>query len=246
MTSREPDNRVHWSTLKNIGRSPAHYIEALHTKREQSAAMRFGSAVHAIVLGGGSSIAVWERERRGNEWKCFEEDNRGKLILTAKEHADVIRAAHAVMSHDGAMRLLTGRREQRIEWTRNGVECAGTPDVVGAEYLTELKTTQNAEPAWFMRHAKQMGYIGQLAWYAHAAKRDRGAIVAVESKAPFAVTVFLVSERVLEEGHKLCSKYLETFKQCEAAGTWPAYSECPIEFEATDYDLIFDNEEAAQ
>jgi PDDEXK-like domain of unknown function (DUF3799) len=243
---RELDNRVHWSTLKNIGRSPAHYIEALRSSREQSAAMRFGSAVHSIVLGGGSTIAVWERDRRGNEWKCFEEDNRGKLILTAKEHADVIRAAHAVMSHDGAMRLLTGRREQRIEWTRNGVECAGTPDVVGAEYITELKTTTNAEPNWFMRHAKQMGYVGQLAWYAHAAKRTRGAIVAVESKAPFAVTLFIASERIIEEGDKLCTKYLELFKQCEASGLWGAYSDAPVEFEATEYDLDFGEEEAAE
>jgi len=241
---RRPDGKVHWSDLKNIGRSPAHYLESLKREFVATPAMRLGTAIHTLVLGGGA-VAVFDAERRGNAWKDFQAENTNKLILTPKEHTQCLNAAHAVMAHDGAMRLLTGKRERPIAWERAGFECAGTPDVAGPDYVTELKTTTNAEPNWFMRHARGLGYTGQLAWYRNALKVPKAFCVAVEVKAPHAVTVFQLTEEALDEGDRLAVKYLEQLRVCEDSGVWQAYSDAIVQFDAMNSELIFDEEEEA-
>ena len=49
---------VHFSALKHIGRSPAHYLANLETDRD-SPAMQLGRLIHAMVLGG-APYAIWE------------------------------------------------------------------------------------------------------------------------------------------------------------------------------------------
>jgi hypothetical protein len=231
--------------LKHIVRSPAHYLEALRNPPKETAAMRFGTALHAAVLGGGG-IAVWEGDRRGNEWKCFEEDNRDKLILKTNEHKVVMAAAHAVMTHKEATRVLTGRREVSMTWQRDGRKCGGRIDVIGADFVTELKATTCAEPEWFQRHARSMGYVAQLSWYLAATKKLRGHIVAVEMKPPHAVTVFELTAECIEQGDRQITRWLETLRLCEESNVWPAYTQALVPFHAADdVNLIIDEEEAA-
>lgn len=235
---------IHFSQLKHMGRSPAHYLHALANPPKESAAMRFGTALHAAVLGGGG-IAVWEGDRRGNEWKCFEEDNRDKLILKTAEHKAVMAAAHAVMTHKEATRALTGRREVEMTWQRAGRKCGGRIDVVGVDFITELKATSCAEPGWFMRHARSLAYDAQCHWYCYGAKKPNANIVAVEMKPPFAVTVFELTPDALLAGEKTVTRWLEQLRVCEDSNEWPAYTQARVPFvPADDVGLIFDEEAA--
>lgn len=235
---------LHFSQLKHIDKSAQHYLYALKNPPEQTAVMRFGTAVHTAVLGGGA-IAVWEGDRRGNAWKCFEEDHRDQLILTTKEHKLIMGAAHAVMSNDDAMRALEGKREVKLTWDYAGRKCGGRIDVVGSECVTELKATTCAEPNWFQRHGRTLGYPAQVRWYMHAVKKAKGNIVAVEMKPPHLVTVLPLTEECLLQAQRQLTTWLEKLRLCEESNVWPGYSQCPVPYQAADdVDLIFDEEAA--
>lgn len=88
-------DRVHYSRLKLMSLSPAHYAAY---EREQTPAMRIGTLVHALALGG--EVIVYDGERRGAAWTAFsalvagepfhifDGPHRGKEWERAKEEAD--------------------------------------------------------------------------------------------------------------------------------------------------------------
>lgn len=63
--------RIHYSQLKYFERSPAHFRAACLGERVETPAMRFGTAVHVLVLGGDAVVFPGE-QRRGNAWKAFQ------------------------------------------------------------------------------------------------------------------------------------------------------------------------------
>jgi exodeoxyribonuclease VIII len=242
-----PPPELHWSDLKHIGRSPAHFRSNILEPREQSYVMRFGVHVHALVLGG--DFAVWGGERRGNAWKDFEALNADKPIVTAKEHERALRVAESVAAHQDASRLLVGQREQELKWSRFGRLCGGRIDVLGDGFITDLKTTGNGEPSVFSRHALKMGYHAQVAWYRDGARAlghrvDECYLVEVETDAPFAVTVFRLTERALLEGDKYVRLLLERLDSCLGANEWPAYAQTILDLDVPeDANLTIDGEE---
>ena len=54
------DGSLHFSTLKYIQQSPAHYAHAVSRTDFDSQAMRIGRAVHALVLQDIEAVAVQE------------------------------------------------------------------------------------------------------------------------------------------------------------------------------------------
>lgn len=61
---------LHFSQLKHMGRSPAHYRQAVLEGYAPSRAMDLGSVIHALALGG--DVIVFPGDARiGNAWKSF-------------------------------------------------------------------------------------------------------------------------------------------------------------------------------
>lgn len=239
---------VRFSHLKHMARSPAHYLHALHDDR-QTAAMRLGKLVHAVILGG--QYVVYEGERRGNAWTAFEEQNAGQEIVTSKELATAQAMADAVARHPEAKFLLGGPHEQELSWKLAGRECQAHVDVVGGLHITELKTGQTSQPGRFEWHALRMQYHAQLAWYLDAMRmigspRSNAYILIVEAYAPHVVTAFQVTERALEEGRKLYRVWFEQLRSCEQTDCWPGYCEAILPLDVRDDDsvgLTIDGEE---
>lgn len=188
-----PQDHIHFSHLRAMAKSPAHY-RALETRpREDSLAMRIGRTIHAMVLGG--DFIVYEGTRRGTEWTAFESGNAGREIITPGSEAAASReVADAVLSSPRAVELLAGQHEFCLAWKLGRRACAGHLDVLGANFITDLKTTTNAEPGWFVRHAIQMGYAAQMAWYfdgvvaAGLPVPENVYVVAVETKYPYVIS----------------------------------------------------------
>src|SRR5690606_40852932 len=96
-------DRLNWSRLKHIGRSPAHFRHALDAEDKDTPARAFGRLAHLAVLEPErvtESVAVWTGGRRaGKEWEAFKADAGAKEIVT---DADLTRAAEiaaAVRTH---------------------------------------------------------------------------------------------------------------------------------------------------
>lgn len=224
---------VRWSHLRHIGKSPAHYRHNLLTPFQPTPAMVMGSLVHELVLGGGrDKFAAYEGERRaGKEWEAFKAANADATIVKASEWEEASNIADAVRAHPAAVdALINGQRETPLSWTIAGRECHGTPDVLGL-HLADLKVTNDASPDRFQWHARKMGWLGQLAWYYEAARQtqpilpNRVSIVAVESSAPYVVTVFDLTDEALLLGEKTWRLYFERLRACEETDYWPGYVE---------------------
>lgn len=243
---------VHFSTLKFMAQSPAHYLHAATSEAPQSAAFRLGCAVDAFLIGEYERVCVCSA-RKGTkahiEWTETAPENA--IVLNATEFAKATDMADAVVRHKQAMELLTGERQRFVEWRWLGRHCAGTPDVFSLEHLTELKTGRTAHPERFMSSARFYGYHAQLAWY------RRGLIecgfgtpaaywiVAVESAPPFPVTVFRMTDNAIDLGERACRAWLERLLVCEAANMWPAYTEAAVPFDVQEegFTLTIDGEE---
>lgn len=230
---------LHYSTLRGFAKSPAHYRALLERPRSDSGPMRIGRLVHAIVLGG--AFVVFDGTRRGKAWDEFQAANEGKDIYTASEHEDASSIARAVLGHEGAMELLEGDRELALAWNLGGRDCAGRIDTYNERrlFVSDLKTTADANPDHFVRHAIKMGYHAQLAWYADgiiAAGRPsprRHFLVAVETEFPHVITSLELTPGAVEAGRALYRSWLAQLADCERTGHWPGYVEGTIPFDVT-------------
>ena len=228
---------VRWSHLKHMRTSPAHYLYYRDVAVEESAAMRVGAFVHKMILGGPRQFVVFPgKTRRGKAWDVFEGEHVGETILNSRE-SNLSHAIANALHHDRqAMEVLgQGAKEETLNWTINGRKCSGTPDVLG-EGLTELKVSMTADPSRIYWHAKRMGWLGQLGWYANGAK-EAGVIdeehpglqhitlVAVEPKPPHVVTVFDLTQDDIDEANATWWACWERLMTCEEASHFPGYTD---------------------
>jgi len=262
MSSNEQANDLEplrFSRLCLMAKSAAHYA---HGYKEETPEMREGSATHAYLLGQKHRVAVYtegNRDKRHKKYQAFLEEHHSQLILSPAEMAPVEGMRRAIEAHPRAMELLDGIQEQRIYWDLGGRACAGTPDVVtispnGAKRLVELKTSRTAAPGLFMWHAKKLGYHAQLAWYAEGLERalvykpgpvTEHYIVAVESAAPYPVTVVRVCESMLDLGRRQWRLWFEQLANCERTGRFPAYCEAEVDWEDEEVELDWGGGEEA-
>ena len=240
---------VRFSHLKAYGRSPMHGHHARTEEKDQSRDMERGSAVDAMIFGHKKVCGYPGAQRRGKEYEAFAAAHEGYEILTLSEYDKARRMADAVLACKLAEPLLKGVTQQTMLFRWMGLECRVTPDVRGADFLTELQTSQSADPVRFLWHARRMAYHAQLRFQEYGCDkhgieiRDHW-IVCVESDPPHPVTVFHVEPEALEEADRLLMLWAERLKNCEASGNYPPYVECAVPL-VWPQDDAFEYEEAA-
>lgn len=258
---------LHFSDLKKLSVSAAHFRYWLDHQKPMTPAMRIGMCVDRILTGGrvppaypGSNPGGKKNnlKRQGAAWRAFvrakvAEGWREDEILTAPEDDESHEIARVVAQDELAMEYLDGRPQVALEWTMMDVprRTRGI-DVVGPKRIVELKVSHDVKPDRLMRHATNMLWHAQLADYREAARQngiDASSVylVAVEASPPYVSTVLEVSEEMLAEGEKCIHIWLERYKACAAADFWPGYSQCPVLWEPWQprgIDLVgFDDEE---
>jgi hypothetical protein len=258
MSSNKPDP-VRFSRLKLMGKSAAHFAEGYGG---ETGPMRKGSALHAYLLGGPEKVAVFRdgiRNKKSSKWIDFQAAHVGKHILIPSELAAVEGMRRSIEKHQRAMDLLDdGVQEQTITWEIDGRPCKGTPDVVKAmrddAIVTELKSCESSKPEFFMKRAERFGYHGQVDWYGlgvercpqYTARRVRDSyIVAVESSAPYPVTVIHVGERMLSRGRQMWRGWWEQLRVCEESQHFPAYVQNDVEWDESPDEFGLDWGDAA-
>lgn len=250
MLLTDPDGFCHFSTLKQMARSPAHYAWRCAHPMTPTADMLIASAVNQRVLGEPprNPIKVFEhaskQPRLTNEYKAFVAANPDCTILTEKEWSESSPIAKAVINDPCARELLCGARyEVPLDWTDSGVPCRTTGiDIVGPGYIADLKVVHNAEPEYLMKHALRMSWHAQLVWYrtgigsadvCSAGILANGSLAAlhllcVESSPPHCVTVLTLSPEVIEAGQKCVRAWMERLKVCAESGVYSGYVQAPV------------------
>jgi hypothetical protein len=250
----------HFHDLKLLAKSPQHYRAAISRSPEEREAdsdkpvFRKGTITHKLTLGG--DYVVFKGARRaGKDWDAFLAENAGRFIVKQDELDEAKRISEAALSHPLAADVLRGQCEVPVEWIMNGRKVATHGlDVLNKpqRFLTDLKTTNCAEPGAFQRAALRYGYHAQCAMYVDAAHSlgvnvEDVFVVAVETAAPYAVTVHRLSPRLLDEGRKLVRLWMEKLRACEEADEWPGYTQsiCDWDIVEDSFGLIIDGEEVA-
>ncbi len=242
MSNREP---VHFTNLKQMSLSPAHYLSAVQTGHHKKC-FGAGRLLHFLVLGG--DYVVYEGKRQGNAWKDFAEKNSGREIFTRAEVERERQVAEAVLRHPIAGPLLVGERELEVEWEWLGRRCSSRLDVLGPRRVVDLKRSSTSEPERFSRAAVRYGYHAQGAFYEAAARHigrevDEVNLIAVEAVAPYAVPVFRLTRSALLVGQKVCRLWMERLLSCEAVNEWPEYAQSIIDLDVNEGpDLVFGDE----
>ncbi len=235
---------VNWSVLRELRRSPLHYLHRLANPMKDTTRLGAGRALHTAVLEPDRfplDYVVYEGARRaGKEWDAFAEANRTRTILKVGEYENVLAMRDAVLAHPVATSCLKGsRREQTITWTEkiDGVEiaCKARPDAFGS-VLSDLKSTGDAGSREFGRTAANFGYHCQLAWYRRGVHAVTGKyldakLIAVEFDAPHDVVVYGVGAEPLWSANQELDELLALLATCLASGRWPGVgaAECPLE-----------------
>lgn len=243
-----------FSTLKHIGRSPAHYLHAKRVGFKDTAAKKRGRAGHVATLEPerfDSEYVVYPGERRGKAWTEFEAAHEGREILNAKEAEQAKAIAAAVHADPIARKYLTGgRAEVSMLWRSPfGGMCKGRMDYLSEPALVDLKITRDASPEGFARESWGYRSHVQASWYGDGFASLAGearpfVIVAVEPEPPHLVAVYRVPLSLLEVGRRTYREWLEQATFCRSQKTWPGYSEGEMELQIPRW-AEFELEEAA-
>lgn len=243
--SRAPDGTCHFSLLKHMARSPAHYLEAcreaIYGVNEPTRAMRVGTGAHLLTLGqrDGHRVVRFDGDKRvGEKWKEFAAEHEGAEILTAPEWDEAVAIADAVRRDPIAAPLLLGRHEVPLSWNDGGIHCSTDGvDVIGDGWIADLKTTTSTHPTKWIRQALQMHYPAQLVFYNEGAKANgiettHGLyVIGVEACAPYAVTVLRLTAASEEYGRRCLAQWLEQLRRCEENDFWPAYTQAIVDLD---------------
>lgn len=236
------------SRLKEIRKSPQHYKYFAENPRK-SAPMAFGTAAHAATLEPdrfSRDFVVWDRKtdsgrsapRNGKAWDAFVAESAGREILTADEYGAAIDIAGAVRTDPVAAKYLRdGQPEVTMKWAAHGRACKGRADWLteldGEPVLVGLKTAAENSHFKFAASAVRYGYTLQWAWYHDGFRLLTGASprlveIVVESKPPYSVVVYAISEDVIEHGRSEAAELLARLEQCERENYWPGPAETEV------------------
>ncbi len=233
------------SRLKNIKRSPQHYLHALGT-HEDRACLTLGNATHVAVLEPErfeTDFAVWGNRtsagamspRKGQYWDAFCAENAGKTILTPDQASIAKAIAVAVRGNELAMTYLaSGDPEVTIEWTLpaelGGRPAKGRVDWLtaldGVPYIVGLKTSRDCRRFAFGSQSAKLAYHWQWAYYFDGFVATRGVEpkmveIVVEAAAPHAVAVYRIPDDIIEQGREEYWEAVKRLNECEATGLWP-------------------------
>ena len=211
---------VNQSLLRPFIKSIRHGVYAVENRTPPSEAMRFGTAIHTLILDGeaafesqyaiGGPINERTGECYGRNTKAFAEwlatQGDGREFLTTEEYARLLAIRDRLTNHAYAGPLIQSEgaaRELTIVWDEpvNGtpVRCKARIDwhhpTVG---ILDLKSTADADPLAFGKSVANYGYHMQAAWYLLGCERvglaaPRYGWIAVESAAPYGVGMYALS-----------------------------------------------------
>jgi len=112
--------------------------------REPTQAMETGTLAHQMVLGGDRVVTLDFPDWRTNAAKAARDELRaaGKTPVLRKhiEAIEPVRDSVLRTLADYGIDLGAMHVEERMEWTQDGVLCAGTPDAWGERICLDLKT----------------------------------------------------------------------------------------------------------
>jgi hypothetical protein len=234
------------SSLKNLfpPNTPLDYWWSENHPRKKSAAMEFGTAVHAAVFEhekfADSVVVIPEFDRRtkaGKEqYAEFLAGAAGKTVITPDEYEACKYILDAAQNHNILGKLL--RAENRKYEVSGFFDFLGVPCKFRTDFtlpdqkiILDLKTTKCGHERAFKNSVLDFCYHSQAAFYLTAMAEITGEAwsdfiwITVESSAPYKIYLYEPDTRWLIEGHKLITAAMDLYKECKENQSYPSVKE---------------------
>lgn len=237
------------SHLRELLRSPLHYMTSINTPSKETPAMKLGTAVHCAILEPErfeiEYIKAPSIDRRTKDGKALwsELEQSGRIVLSSDEYLKITQMANAVRNHEIASKLISGgAAEQSVYWNQKvssldvpEILCKARPDYIKplkkGYVIADIKTTQDASISEFQKKAYyQWLYHLQAAHYLRGFEAVTGEkviafmYIAIESEPPYAISVFKAGDDYIQAGMKKTQELYELYASCVANNNWPSYS----------------------
>lgn len=242
-----PDGSLSHSGAKVIlGKSPQHYRHRVDHGGGETAALLFGRAIHARILGTGAEIVVYGDNLRTNGAK----EKRAAALAAgltpvSTGEAEVLDAmAEAFLAHPYARKLIErpGAPEQSLFtideetglWRRSRMDFMPAIDGPGRPVVVDYKSAADADEWRFGKASATYDYPGQADWYLSDYASVGGdpeaafVFIAQEKEPPYAVAVYEVMADDLAAGRAYNRAAIRRYAECAAAGDWPGYTDAEI------------------
>lgn len=227
---------VRWTTLREMAKSPRHYLWRKTHPLEPTDALRVGIGVHVGVLEPWrfpSAVAVWDggkRDLRIKAWRDFVDTNADKTILTEDQHEAVQAMVAAVLADPVARRYMVGgEAEVVVVWTdrETGLRCKGRIDLAQhRRRVVDIKSARDLDVRLFGKSAANLGYHTQVTFYSDGLAQLVGAelelplLVGVEKTGPYDVVVDLLDEETVAIARDEYRHLLTVLADCIARDSW--------------------------
>ena len=200
-------------------KSVYHYLKR---KPFESAAMAFGSAVHAAILEPDTFFDQYHimpkidrRTKEGKAAYAIEQKKAGdKLLLTPEDYDKIEAILDNYRNNDLAQKYCKGVIELSHYTKHNNLDVRVRPDCLNVveDYISDVKTCQDNAPVAFRRDIYKYGYHLQAAFYMDMLGINNFKFIAVETNYPFSIEVYTLSDEMLEAGRNAWKKAFSDYE----------------------------------
>tara|TARA_R100000388_G_scaffold90593_1_gene72033 strand:+ start:680 stop:1543 length:864 start_codon:yes stop_codon:yes gene_type:complete len=242
------------SVIRRFGQSQVH---ALQEEMEDSHALRFGSAAHALIVEGES---VFNKEiaclsgspyTQANKQLKQDYEARGLTVISATDREAIYKMKNNLGIYgDCALNptetdypgVFTRPAEVALFWWEGDLLCKVKSDMLryplSGTYdnktiiLVDYKTTQSVKPSAFVGSVKKYQYELQASWYKRAFEKAGFKVadflfVAQEKKHPYASKVFKMKHADMEAGWLELDRLLGEYKSVTQGRNLPTVYNTP-------------------
>jgi exodeoxyribonuclease VIII len=230
---------VNISSLKIMGRSPAHYYARINAPAiTPTPAMVFGTLLHRAVLepeklAGSFAVKPSDMDFRSKDGKAWR-DSQTLPIIDEDQATDLDAAANKVMAHKYASSILanTEKEVSVFKWRNLGGDLllkgrldAVAEDENGYTTIIDIKTTEDASQSAFAKSIANFGYAEQAAYYMDLIGASFFIFIAVEKTAPYEIGVYCLDNDSIDHGRAINNRNLDTLENCLKTNEWAGYSD---------------------
>ena len=239
-------DRLTSSGAKELLRSPAHYYLRYGPRAKQvppTAAMRFGTAAHMLILEGeqkfkskvAANPGINRRTKAGkaewHEWLSSKPGLSSDMVFSIEDYDSMFWMRDAVYSHPKASELLrVGHPECYYEWLdpETGSPCKALADWMCTNALVDLKTCADASPEGFAKAVYNFKYHLSACFYlmGDAVCRDgvmRDFFWIAAEKHTNQVAVYTMDDVARDTGEALCRRAIGLYADCKQRNAWGGY-----------------------
>ena len=240
------DPALNKSGLSELLKSPLHFQYSRKNKREETEAMKIGTATHVAILEPeelpkqyAATIKIEKRSKAGKEAFKLQQDNlsdNGLIGIETPTYERILAMRDAVHNNKTAAKLLkNGIAEKSVFWRdKLGFMCKVRPDwLPGNDIIVDLKTTKDASPDGFPKECANYNYALQAVFYCSGLTAATGKehnpenflFIAVESAPPHGVGIYHLNFQSIDFAKTQLRKLRLKYDDCLKNEIYPGYKD---------------------